>query len=142
MYLRLALARNTYNSRPCDYAMSRPVPTCARAWPSRAAAVKDGALQCHRRLVLDRREHGGMLAVQRDKEKRRRGAHPTELFQLMLGFLLRAALEFMKSPTDSLEDPSFLYWPGVQGCAHGSSVNNFISRIEGPNIVAVNIFAV
>jgi hypothetical protein len=33
-----------------------------------------------RRLVLDRREHGGMLAVQRDKEKRRRGAHPTELF--------------------------------------------------------------
>jgi hypothetical protein len=27
-----------------------------------------------RRLVLDRREHGGMLAVQRDKEKRRRGA--------------------------------------------------------------------
>jgi hypothetical protein len=49
-----------------------------------------------------------MLAVQRDKEKRRRGAHPTELFQLMLGFLLRAALEFMKSPTDSLEDPDFL----------------------------------
>jgi hypothetical protein len=46
-----------------------------------------------------------MLAVQRDKEKRRRGAHPTELFQLMLGFLLRAALELMKSPTDSLEDP-------------------------------------
>jgi hypothetical protein len=84
------------------------VPTCARAWPSRAAAVKDGALQRHRRLVLDRREHGGMLAVQRDKEKRRRGAHPTELFQLMLGFLLRAALELMKSPTDSLEDPYFL----------------------------------
>jgi hypothetical protein len=49
-----------------------------------------------------------MLAVQRDKEKRRRGAHPTELFQLMLGFLLRAALELMKSPTDSLEDPKFL----------------------------------
>jgi hypothetical protein len=46
-----------------------------------------------------------MLAVQRDKEKRRRGAHPTELSQLMLGSLLRAALEPMKSPTDSLEDP-------------------------------------
>jgi hypothetical protein len=29
-----------------------------------------------------------------------------------------------------------------RGSAHGSSVNNFISRIEGPNIVAVNIFAV
>jgi hypothetical protein len=35
--------------------------TCARAWPSRAVAVKDGALQRYRR------EHGGMLAVQRDK---------------------------------------------------------------------------
>jgi hypothetical protein len=81
------------------------VPTCARAWPSRAAALKDGALQRHRRLVLDRREHGGMLVVQRDKEKRRRGAHPTELFQLMRRSLLRAALELMKSPTDSLEDP-------------------------------------
>jgi hypothetical protein len=44
------------------------VPTCACAWPSRAAAVKDGALQRHRRLVLDRREHGGMLGVRRDEE--------------------------------------------------------------------------
>jgi hypothetical protein len=60
-----------------------------------------------RRLVLDRREHGGMLAVQRDKEKRRRGAHHTELFQLMLGFPLGAALELMKSPTDCLEVPKY-----------------------------------
>jgi hypothetical protein len=28
---------------------------------SRAAVVKDGALQRHRRLVLDDREHGGTL---------------------------------------------------------------------------------
>src|SRR5215510_11440351 len=34
MYLRLALARNTYNSRPCDYAMSRP------AHPHRGRAQK------------------------------------------------------------------------------------------------------
>src|SRR5262249_36054223 len=46
-------------------------PTCARSWPSRAAAVKDGALQRHRRLVLDRREHGGMINAQRG-----RGEHP------------------------------------------------------------------
>jgi hypothetical protein len=39
-------------------------PTCARSWPSRAAAVKDGALQRHQRLVLDRREHGGMINAQ------------------------------------------------------------------------------
>src|SRR5262245_43447214 len=41
-------------------------PTCA-LWPSRAAALKDGALQRHRRLVLERREHGGMINAQGGK---------------------------------------------------------------------------
>jgi hypothetical protein len=34
------------------------------------------------------------------------GVCHTKLFQLMLGFLLCAALERMKSPADSLEDPN------------------------------------
>jgi hypothetical protein len=46
-------------------------PTCARSWPSRAAALKDGALQRHRRLVLDRREHGGMINAQGGEENTR-----------------------------------------------------------------------
>jgi hypothetical protein len=40
-------------------------PTCVRSSPSCRAAVKDGALQRHRRLVLDGSEHGGMLNAQR-----------------------------------------------------------------------------
>ena len=51
-------------------------PTCARIWPSRAAALKDGALQRHRRLVLiwgtNRREHGGMINAQGGEENTQR----------------------------------------------------------------------
>jgi hypothetical protein len=103
MYLRLALARNTYNSRPCDYAMSRPVRVLGHRAQRRSRMALFSAT-ASLSLTAASRWH----ARQRDKEKRRRGAHPTELFQLMLGFLLGAALELMKAPTNSLEDPDLL----------------------------------
>jgi hypothetical protein len=75
MYLRLALARNTYNSRPCDYAMSRPQNGSADARSSgqgRPARRRRGLFAASRPL-LEGCEHGGPL--QRFRAERRGAPH-------------------------------------------------------------------
>src|SRR5215475_8441090 len=58
MDLRLALARNTYNSRPCDYAMSRPTQSKGRRAQKQS---RMGALAPTEGLVLEGFEHAGIL---------------------------------------------------------------------------------